>query len=820
MSTKTKILALAAALVAISLPFILLIQDLDETRYDLAEDAADAAGIAADEESAGDIHSEIESPPTVQTEGSSEKIHLEPALQQEVLTGRVVAGNSGEGIPGADLKIHLLPHKSGNNPLEIATDRSGGFELQLDIPESRKVDAFHVSVSAKGYQNFVTSIPRMQNRTAHDCGVLLLDENKEYMIHVMDESGRSVHGAKVEFYKLSLGLVMTKQSNSDGMVRITAQELKVELEPFTILVKAQAPGLAEYFIECADEEQIPEEVYLKPKEYLTTQVIDSKTGSGIPDAKLRLWLTHNQYGTEFFNRHFAIADINGFAKLPKLSATDNLSVNIEIIAEGYRCTTQLYYSPDKIPEKLLLDPVDKYISIQVINQETRRSIPDLPVKIKSFNDAVTNREGFFELPVITGSPTHFHINRKGYYSINTTYSEDPKTQTYTPPKWKPKLIDIGGIYQLELVPMRGSKAKIMVTVYNELNRPVPGAKVCISQLKSKKTIKSDAYTNSEGVIKKDDLYILPETELSIAVTCKGYVPHHSSLIFFPTEDWYTIDVVLLEGIRFDKIRVIDRNGDNVSDFPVQANLTMEDGSQVKLDGHTDKNGLCALDFPFFKKGEIVACYKIDRSPVEDKKKIAFEDILRGDEIVLVAEQVEAKSSFIKGTVCDHEGNPIEGAHVSSRLIGDKRSVGGSYSSRYDKTRTDKNGFFKLDVYKNRFYDLKIHYTKDKKFWSPNQRLKAISDGSDLMVTLVRKAVVEVGFGAYADRIKFPFGVRLVSESGEPVQVISTAGYKVNRIFKGVPPGRMRATYEADKEMQLSTPFFDVEEGKHVKITLE
>jgi len=660
----------------------------------------------------------------------------------------------------------------------------------------------------------------MPERTTHDCGTLSLDENKEYLIFIKDNSGRPVTGAQCEFYKPFQGLVMTKQSDLNGTIRITGKELGVDLDIHIILLRVRAAGLGDYLIECEEKERLPEEIVLKPAGFIPIQIVDSKTGFGIPDVRLILWLRYNIYKSELFEHLFISTNSDGLAEIPKLSGINNLNVNINFIAEGYLCTENLYYSLDRIPIKILLDPVEKYIPIQVVDQPTQRPMSDLVVKIKYFNDTVADEKGFFKLPVKSNTTSFITIETEGYDTINTSYREDPKTQSFNSHKRKSELIDVGGFYRLELLPKNGSKANIMVTVRNEIGLPVAEAWVRVSYRTKKRTIDSDSRTNSEGIVKRDDLYLLPKSEVNIYIDRTGYVPYHYNFTFFPTEEWIKIDAILTEGIYFDKIRVVDCNGDYAERVTIQAILDMEDGSKVTLRGGTDKNGLCAFDFPFFNQGEIYISYKVDRSMMSNKRKITFDDILSGKEIVVTAEQLLINSSFIKGYVCDLEGRPLEGASVRANLVGDSNRLHGSFSIN-NKTKTGKDGLFRLDAYKNQLYDLSIHLTKNNLFWYPKNEFTSISDGTDLLVTLVQRAVVEVDYEEYLKKSKRAIRLSLVSETGEIIDPIMTTGYnKIKKRFQGIPPGKMRAEYEDEDGKIYYSPYFEVKEGEYVKITFE
>ncbi|MFH1998682.1 MAG: carboxypeptidase-like regulatory domain-containing protein, partial [Planctomycetota bacterium] len=696
------------------------------------------------------------------------------------------------------------------------------FDLQLGIPESQDVRAFYLTVSAKGFKDYVTSLPRLQNVKVHDWGTFALDENKEYIIKVKDESGMPVPGAELEFYMNYPHQSFAMQSNEDGEIHITSQELKLGTLWSDISIRVQAPGMADHLICLRKVEQLPKTIVLKPSGFITTRVIDAVTGNTIPGAKVDFPAYHIQQRPDFLAHFSAESDAFGILKIPKFYGDCIENHPIEIMADHYQ-TRKFNFSADHIPDPTHLDPIAGYVRAQVIDKATNQPIPDLLVDLRSYTRCVTDSDGLFEIPSLKNSAIFFMINAEGYERCQGMYGDEPGMQLHDHRTNYKDLVAQGGVYRIELTPREGSKARIMVSVFNELGFPVAGAKVRIGYRIENGNVHGDTFTNLDGVIQNENFYLSPETEVFFDVSCGGYLPHHSSFVFSPNENWISKDVVLETGIRFDKIRIKDQDGDDYADAVVYAELTMRDGSIINLNEHADTEGLCSFNLPFFNQGEISACHVYSDSRPREKTKISFDDILQQKEIIVTAENEYKRNANIQGTVCDQNGIPMEWVEVHPMIsIEGGEAFNNNLYLPPTFEKTDEHGYFKINLYKNLLYDLRIQYSNGTEFWCAKGDFSAIPAGSDLKITMEKKAVVEVDFSTFLKQcaIRHPPRFWLASEEGEAINSMTTYDHGTYILFQGVTPGKMRIAYETEKGKQSYSPFFDVEEGNYVKITLE
>lgn len=809
---KVKLLLASAILIGISIPFFLLLHNNEPP----PSESIKASKLV--------FNSKTADAPSFK---SNKKVKLEATAKIEEICGRVIARKSKEGAPGARVKIHFLPHSRVYPPFETNTDVNGAFNLKFSIPHMQKVNAFHITITAKGFLDIYTSFPRLKDLTTHDCGAYFLEENKEYLIPVRDESNEPVIGAQFEFYKNNLGLVMKKQSDSQGNLHITTQELGWEPAQCYISVRVRAPGMADLLISHLFKGDLPKKIILKPAGHVKTKVIDSKAGKGIPFAKVTL--ISNYQNSEFgkLTQISLEGDLSGDVKIPKIYNLEREFPEVYVFADGYKQTKRYWFSMDKFPDTFTVEPIIKYVPVRIVDKITQKPLATIPVKNYLSpifpKETVTDEYGHFKLPVTDGEKASFVIRTFGYEQFSGFYKDDEGMRIRCLRKsrklWKP--LFAGGIYQIELPPRDGERMKVQVTVFDELKHPVAGAKVRIGFPVKRGNFHGDSITNLKGRIRREDFNAKPMVKCFLRVIREGYAPHQSSFIFNPTQDWTKMEVMLKRGIRFDRIRIEDKDGDNLQNARVHAELVMEDGNSLLLKETSRADGSCVFNFPFFSHGELRAASELRDMP-EIRKKITFSDILNQEEIVLNTNRGDAMSSYIQGKVFDSEGKPMKGVLIRPSVLSRRhnRALG------IIRALSDEKGFFRIKLYKDQLYNLNVSCYRNNNYWRPKDELTSIASGSKLEVLMVKKAIIEVDLASLirpniSEQISQIF---LMNDNDDPVRSMGQIGpifdNKNYILFLDVPVGKMQVVVETKLGEEFLSPFFEVREGEHVKVKVE
>lgn len=821
-SAKMKILSAAVVVLGLAISLFLLKTILEESPQDdrFAHTTFDPPGEAGNanpgEESAGIL--------------SDEKVKITPHGQEVRLSGRVVSKEEGRGISGASVKMNLLPFREDLPSVECVTDSSGGFTLQTKLPDHVQVTAFHIGITASGLMNLETSLPRLADGNVRDWGNFYLGKNREHLLRIKDETGRPVPGARLELYKRFQGLVLVKTGNDNGIVRITDQELYHESRSFPISLRVIADGFSTFFMESLVRSQMPEEIVLEKAGFISLRVVDSKTSLGIPGARLSLISPRQSFiPRPSYDSYAAIlnaeSDASGNVRIPKISCSPGTNFRIWVQAEGYYQSRWPIYprrSTVDSPETVLVDPFPRFITVRVMDKRTQDPIPGASVRLGSYDKAETDEEGCFKIPLVKGT-LRLAVSKPGYDSFRGKYDEwrgllgdDP-----TSPRREVKQVAIGGVFWIQLNPREGARAKIHVMVQDDFGRPLTGARVRIDHYPENSPTSSGGgvlFTAEEGSVLHEDLYLTPELEVHLLVSREGYVPSNTKFIFSPAQDCISKQIVLHKGMLFQKVRVVDRNGEPLNDRLITASLTMSDGNTVSVTGSSDEHGLCSLNLPFFDHGVVRS--GVTRGIHSDQdKKITFDDVLHGREIVITVPKVLALSSRIRGVIRDESGLPVEGIAVRPRLRDEDSLDFNTMPLRTASARSDAEGRFEIKVFKNQVYRLQLYRSGGKKHWLPKEDLNAVPDGSDVTITMIQGTSVELDYSEFlsSEKGKRFHSTWLENEKGRWVIPEIRDDQDSCAVFKGIPPGKIRAVIGLKGNELIRTPLYDVEAGMHVRM---
>lgn len=685
------------------------------------------------------------------------------------ISGLIKSRNDLNGIKGAEVKIALLTAGKSKITAAATSEAGGRFSTGIALKSGQKCKAALITTKADGYSCQEDHFEIRSAAGSFDCGTLFLDEERNNKITVIDQEGQPIAGAGLMVYAFFFNhndtrLLFNKKSNKEGNVILKDKLFKDSRNGLSYLIYVSAKNKSNTF-KIIKNDNLPETIILEETYCLSSKVVDSKTKSGIKNARVETFMRRVPMHAcgEVFKNNTALTDDYGAFVLDRIKYLGKNHVDIKITAEGFMPFVRTYR--EKLPDLIELKPAEKMIVFRLIDGKTNLGISDAKVKYGISGNKSTNDQGICKIPVDGSGRISVLVQTKRHGFYEESCIEIAEDQ-----------------FDLSIILEPLETTNLLVNVHDEFGRPVPSANVRLDY-----GYGTNRFTKKDGVASFEQIEFCEEKIAVISVTHHNYTKEvKTNFEFFRNHD-NAVDVVMKGGRSFRKVKIVDQSGKPLEGIGVTAELTASNGKRNKISGKSNHIGFCDFVFPDFIEGIVYVTRRPDLSLYIDQKSI---DIFLVEQIVFSEEIWQ--SSAIQGVVRDETGNELSGILIK---VVEKGQCGSYAKQGYSAN----DGTFNIPVLANRSYDLDATPVKKRGYWYYFEKKDDVLPGTNICILMKKEKGVLVDIRELRKKqVKIKeSNVELEVEDGSRVQLSKKYIYHNHILLMGVPSENSRVVIRAE-----------------------
>jgi RNA polymerase sigma-70 factor (ECF subfamily) len=699
---------------------------------------------------------------------------VQPSYKTYQVYGSVLLRADSTPIKNVIITINPISNIKNSEPITLSTNSQGEFTGSFYALDNESPDSIYLTSSLEGYLDTKTSINI--NSSNIDCGIIYLDSDKYHTIKVVNLSGAGIKNAVVHLLNERFETAVYKYiTDINGCCHIYDHVL-VDNQPSwssikrlnTIHIKAE--GYGDYIDFDVNWDSInPIIIKLAPPNIWHGKVIDNQSNHGIANAKI----VHSIYiGDNFFALKGLIdkayllthSDAYGLFSMPTLDI-----VNLSDKKYYIRCHADDYktYSSDKCgislnnkyPGILTLeiDKRDKLLCKAIDDQSKlplKKSLVQIYPSYNSASDQHTDSNGIFKLV----SFSYSDLEKGRELSLYITEIDNNNRKFVFDNILNENLFEDGVcVLPFKEIIMESVK----VGVKESTGKPVKGA--CPVLLKESPYHKNrfhscrTKYTDNDGIV-CFDLWLTQPTKIMLKnIHCDGYQYHRQMFFELPLEaDYSDIEIsydennesimwfTMNRSTLIQNVKVVNQSGQPIPDACVIASLDLikkdtVDQAASNIFRLTNKDGVCDINFPPFKEGELYIKERTDTLI-----NINPDDVYNSNLVIVCRDEPQVHRS-IRGAIWDENNKPLSGIIVMPVDKTDKRRL-----QHCKQVISDKNGEFILPVAPNRYYNLNLFKVSSNRNKSTCiKRLVKTEPGVDLIIKITNDQLsgLNVSFSA-------------------------------------------------------------------------
>jgi hypothetical protein len=795
MSNLIKLLVGIALVLGLIAVILILLPDNKEVAIDKIQDASTPV------ETVSSV-SKVELQETGAEEADSishEKSTMEPLSRKLIITGHVRDREDVQAIHEACVKASMLPIQGDKGKTQEFTDETGRFLLEIARKKDQELSGLELAISAEGYRNFKSFIPFDDQQSSLDVGDYYLTRDREHVIRVVDESHAPIPGAQLRLYfGLIKSPILERITDQEGCVRLHDQDLALRGPMRNIGLHVIAEGMSDYFHDNREPKDdagfLPEEIVMIPARVWSGVVVDTETKQGIEGARVgfissfmfREIIDALSARTAETGRFELQLIHTSFRSYPRIQAKDY---------ERWSSIKDINYPSCIELRKIRDSEFSCSLDYLAVDAETKQPLANATIcwEMRGYKET-TDDSGLFRLRLARNQSNYLTLSIPDRKLAYRGFLNPDDLETSPP--------------VIPFEPIIRDKMRILVK--DEIGNPVVNAK---ARLKIGNT-NQDRFTEGDGTASYN-LMVIGSGEISFIIRHPDFITQRTETITLDPidekdvselesdEDDLDFQFVLKRGTVLQNIRVVDDEGVPVVHAGLRAAVTLEDGSEEGLYGHTDRYGTCDMTFPPFVEGTLHVFNRPDTLVYID-----YDTVLQREAITLILYDEIIPGHTIQGVIREESGKPLKNIFVWPSVTQGK-------AQWFDWIRTKGDGSFSFPAFPDRIYRISIKPIFQEDGWYVAEDQGPLTAGAQLDVTMKSMNGVEVTLNDMNKNRKsrLEYDAWLEDEYGKIISVKLIRKNYRKVYFLDVPAGTMRAKVITKEGEQYLTPFFELEEGK-------
>lgn len=342
--------------------------------------------------------------------------------------------------------------------------------------------------------------------------------------------------------------------------------------------------------------------------------------------------------------------------------------------------------------------------------------------------------------------------------------------------------------------------KLGLCVRDELGRPVVNA---YARLEIDGDADLHCFTDLEGR-GFFDLAVTEPTEAQLDISHPRFQPlRRQSVLLGVGEDESLLALTIQRATLYQNLRVVNERGEPCWGVALEAEVSLDNGTTLRIEGTTGADGRCDLAFPPFREGLLYA----GEQP-ESVTPLSYAGLLANEPLSLLVYDENSVRNFIEGKVVDPSGQPVEGVMIQPSVMeGPQKRLGWM--------RTGNNGSFRLPASRENRYHVAFPPFEQEGLWYTAAPMDSLAAGSNLKITLAAWTGVHVDLQPILRSQGYTpleYEAWLESPEGMPLHAAQIHATPSTLLFLGVPVTSMHAVIQTREGKRYRSPLLVLKKG--------